>query len=137
MAAIVKAQGNSVLSYNSNNLTSFISSIKCTSDGQTIDITTLADTAKAQIADDTKWSITIDFYWDATVAGYLEPDALAPGTKRTLVYTRDDNVNYVTLTWTSNAEIQSYSADSSVGSMHKGTCTFALSGAPTRTTGTV
>jgi hypothetical protein len=137
MANIAKAQGNSELSYNSNELKTFVTSIKCTADGQTIDITTLGDTAKAVIADDTAWSIVADFNWDTTIAGYLEPDALTPGTKRTLVYRRDDNVNYVTLTWTSNAEIQSYSADSSVASMHKGTVTFALSGAPERATGSV
>ena len=132
MAAIVKAQGNSFLSYNGNELKTFLASIKLTADGQTIDVTTLGDTAKAVIADDTAWSIVAEFYWDSTVDGYLMPDALAPGTKRTLIYAHDDNVNTITLTWTSNAEIQSISLDDSVGSMHKGTVTFALSGAPGR-----
>ena len=68
----------------------------------------------------------------ATIDGHLMPDALAPGTKRDLVYTHDDDTNIVTLTWTANAEVQSYSTDDSVGSMHKGTVTFALSGAPSR-----
>ena len=137
MASIKKAQGNSSLSYNSNELKTYLASIKLSADGQTIDVTTLGDTAKAVIADDTAWSITADFYWDSTVDGILMPDALAPGTKRTLVYTHDDDTTYVTLTWTSNAEIQSISLDDSVGSMHKGTVTFALSGAPVRTSGSV
>ena len=137
MAAIKKAQGNSSLTYNSNELKTWIASIKLTADGQTIDITTLGDTAKAVIADDTAWSITADFYWDSTISGYLEPDALTPGTKRTLVYRTDDDTTYRTLTWTSNAEIQSLSLDDSVGSMHKGTVVFALSGAPQRATGSV
>ena len=137
MAAIKKAQGNSSLTYNSNELKTYLASIKLSADGQTIDVTTLGDTAKAVIADDTQWSITADFYWDATVDGYLMPDALAPGTKRTLVYQHDDDTTYVSLTWTSNAEIQSISLDDSVGSMHKGTVTFALSGAPVRATGSV
>jgi hypothetical protein len=132
MAAIKKAQGNTTLSYNGSELKTYCTSIKLTADGQTIDITTLGDTAKAVIADDTAWSIVIDFNWDATIAGILEPDVLAPGTKRTLVYGHDDDTTLVTLTWTTNAEVQSYSTDDSVGSMHKGTATFALSGAPTR-----
>ena len=132
MAAIKKAQGNTELSYNSNELKTFLTSIKLQADGKTIDVTTLGDTAKAVIADDTAWSITADFNWDSTIDGYLMPDALAPGTKRTLVYAHDDDTNKVTLTWTSNAEIQSISLDDSVGSMHKGTVTFALSGAPSR-----
>lgn len=132
MAAIKKAQGNTTLSYNSNALAAYLTSIKLQADGKTIDVTTLADTAKAVIADDTAWSITADFNWDSTIDGYLMPDALAPGTKRTLVYGHDDDTNVVTLTWTSNAEIQSISLDDSVGSMHKGTVTFALSGAPSR-----
>ena len=135
MAAIKKAQGNSFLSYNSNELKTWLASIKLSADGQTIDVTTLGDTAKAVIADDTQWSITCDLYWDSTVDGYLMPDALTPGTKRTLVYAHDDDTTKVTLTWTSNAEIQSISLDDSVGSMHKGTVTFALSGAPSRSTG--
>jgi hypothetical protein len=137
VAAIVKAQGNSTLSYASNELKTYLASIKLTADGQTIDVTTLGDTAKAVIADDTAWSIVADFYWDSTVDGILMPDALTPGTKRTLVYGHDDNVNVVTLTWTSNAEIQSISLDDSVGSMHKGTVTFALSGAPGRSSTSV
>ena len=58
VAAIKKAQGNSSLSYNSNELKTYLASIKLTADGKTIDITTLGDTAKAVIADDTAWSIT-------------------------------------------------------------------------------
>ena len=65
MAAIKKAQGNTSLSYNSNELKTYCTSIKLTADGKTIDITTLGDTAKAVIADDTAWSITIDFNWDS------------------------------------------------------------------------
>jgi hypothetical protein len=137
MAAIKKAQGNTGLTYNSNELKTFLTSIKLQADGQTIDITTLGDTAKAVIADDTAWSLTGDFNWDSTIDGYLMPDAITPGTKRTLVYTHDDDTNYVSLTWTTNAEVQSISLDDSVGSMHKGSVTFALSGAPVRAAGAV
>lgn len=132
MASIKKAQGNTSLSYNSNELKTFLTSVKLTADGKTIDVTTLGDTAKAVIADDTAWSIVGDFNWDSTIDGYLVPDTLTPGTKRDLVYAHDDDVNVVSLTWTANAEVQSISLDDSVGNMHKGTVTFALSGAPSR-----
>ena len=61
MASIKKAQGNSSLSYNSNELKTYLASIKLQADGQTIDVTTLGDSAKSVIADDTAWSITCDF----------------------------------------------------------------------------
>jgi hypothetical protein len=137
MAAPKKAQGNTTLTYNANALQNWTKSVKVSADGKSIDVTALGDTAKATIADTVEWSVTADFNWDSVIDGYLTPDAITPGTSRTLVLSHDDDTNYVSLTWTSLAQVQSISFDDSVGDVHKGTVTFALSGAPVRATGAV
>jgi hypothetical protein len=131
MASPRKAQGNTTLSYNSNALEDRTKSVKVSADGKTIDVTALGDTAKAVIADTVEWSITAEMNWDGTVDGYLFPDIITPGTKRTLVHTADDGTLVRTFTWTDQAEIQSINSDDSVGDVHKMSVTFSLSGAPT------
>ena len=132
-----KAQGNVTCTYNSNALTNYINQADVASTLQQIDVTTLGDTGKVNIVDAAEWSISLGGPWHPTLDGYLAPDAVTPGTKRTAVITYSNGSSTVTYTWTSNAEIQSISLDDSVGSMHKGTVTFALSGAPSRATGSV
>lgn len=132
--AVKKAQGNTTITYNSNALTNWAKNVKVTASGKSIDVTALGDTAKATIADTVEWKVTSDLNWDATVDGYLAPDAITGGTKRNFVLTHTDGTTTVTLTWTAACEIESYSTDDSVGDVHKASVTFALSGAPTRTT---
>lgn len=128
--AVKKAQGNSTLSFNGNELKNWLKNFKIQADGKTIDVTALGDTAKATIADTVEWKVTADFNWDATIDGYITSEIITPGTKRTLIITKTDGVTTVTLTWTSACEVQSINYDDSVGDVHKGSVTFSLSGAP-------
>jgi hypothetical protein len=130
MAAPRKAQGNTTLSFNGHELKEWVKSVKVSADGKTIDVTALGDTAKAVIADTVEWSVVAEMNWDGTVDGYLFPEIITPGTKRTLIHTADDGTLVRTFTWTDQAEIQSINSDDSVGDVHKMSVTFSLSGAP-------
>ena len=58
------------------------------------------------------------------------------GDNRRMIYvvgTFTDGTTTVTNTWTSNAEITSYTRTHAVGAAHVGQVTFSCSGAPTRT----
>ena len=129
-----KAQGNVTVTYNSNALTNYVNQADVASTLAQIDVTTLGDTGKVNIVDAAEWSINIGGPWHPTLDGYLAPDAVTPGTKRTAVIVYSNGSNSVTYTWTSNAEITSYTRTHAVGAAHVGQVTFSCSGAPTRTT---
>lgn len=127
-----KSQGNTTLTFNSNSLAGFTPNIQYSMNGQTIDVTTLGDTGKVSIADSVEYEITAELIITPTLDGYIAP-YVGDGTKRTLVHTFTDGTTTVTNTWTSNAEIISYTRTHAVGAAHVGSVTFACSGAPTRT----
>lgn len=129
----VKSEGNVTVTYNSNALTAYCSSADVSATIDQLDATNLASTAKESITGFGEWSIALGGQWDSVVDGYLAPDAVTPGTKRTAViaYT-DDGDTTVTYTWTSNAEIQDYSISSATGGLISWSATLMLSGAPSR-----
>ena len=127
-----KSQGNTTLTWNSNALTGFLSNIQYSMNGQSIDVTTLGDTGKVSVSDSVEYQITGDLVITPTLDGYIAP-YVGDGTKRTLVHTFTDGTTTVTNTWTSNAEITSYTRTHAVCAAHVGQLTFSCSGAPTRT----
>ena len=136
--AAIKSQGNTTVTYNSNSLAGYLRNVTVTASGNEIDITTLGDTAAVGLTDNPTWEVSGEFaYWDSTVDGYLTPDIITPGTKRTLAVARDDGSSTVTLTWTAagnnGAEIGNLTLPSAVGSAHGMSVTFKCSGAPGRT----
>jgi len=133
--AAIRSQGNSTLTFNSNSLTNYVRNVTVTANGNSIDITSLGDTANVSLTDNPTWEVSAELaFWDSTVDGYLTPEIITPGTKRTLVVAKDDGATTVTLTWTSNAEVGQLTLPSAVGAVHNGSVTFRCSGAPTRTT---
>lgn len=129
----VKGATNTTCTYNSNDLTSFCSQADLQATLDSIDVTNLASTGTETISPITTWTIPLQGFWDATVDGYLAPDAVTPGTKRTAVITFTDAASStVTYTWTSNAEVGNYQ----ISSQPKQAITFSaelrLSGAPVR-----
>jgi len=129
-----KAQGNVTVTYNSNALTNYVNQADVASTLQQIDVTTLGDSGKVNIVDAAEWSISIGGPWHPTLDGYIAPDAVTPGTKRTAVIMYSNGSNSVTYTWTSNAEIGNWQIQSAPGGAITWTATLTLSGAPTRTT---
>ena len=135
--AAVKSQGNTTVTFNSNSLEEYLRDVTITANGNEIDITTLADTAAVGLTDNPTWEVSATLaFWDATIDGYLTPEIITPGTKRTLAVARDDGTSTVTMTWTASgnngAEIGNLTLPSAVGAAHGGSVTFKCSGAPTR-----
>lgn len=131
--AAVKSEAHVTVSYNSNALAAYCNSADLQATLDRLEVTDLASTGKEYITGVAEWTIGLGGYWDATLDGYLAPDAVTPGTKRTAVIVLTDAAAAtVTYTWTSNAEIQDYQVTSAVGGAIEFSATLALTGAPVR-----
>lgn len=129
----VKTRGNVTLTFNSINLTPYMTGHSFTRDGQRIDITNYASSATETLAGDVEFNLEIDGLLTIEVDNALAPEMITPGTKRTLVFAEDLGAQTVTNTWTSNAEVASYTTTGDTKSTQTFKASFALSGAPTRT----
>lgn len=131
--AAVKTEGKVVVTYNSNNITAYCNSADLQAAIDRLEVTDLASTGKEYVTGVGEWTISIGGYWDSTIDGYLAPDAVTPGTKRTAsIALTDAGATTVTYTWTTNAEVQDYSITSATGGVIEWSATLALSGAPSR-----
>lgn len=128
----IKARGNVTVTFNSVNLSPYITDYTLTQGGERIDVTTLTSTAAATIAGDSSFGLEINGTADIAVDNVLGPERITPGTPRTLVVTQDMGAQTVTLTWTSNAEVESYNTKGTASGLQTFDASFALSGAPTR-----
>jgi hypothetical protein len=131
-----KSELNVEVLYNSQTLTPYCNSAEVSAAIEQLEATNLDSTAKEYVTGFGEWSISIGGHWDATLDGYLAPDAVTPGTARTayIQYSTNGGVAYVRYTWTSNAQIENYAISSATGSLISWTATLKLSGAPTRST---
>lgn len=131
--AAVKARGNVTLTYNSNAITSYINQADLSGALDVLDATVLNSTGTVNIADTTTWEIACGGPWESALDTILAPDAIAPGTKRTVVVTYSSGSGQtVTYTWTSNGEISNYQITAKPGDLILWTATLSLSGAPGR-----
>lgn len=129
----VKGQGNTTVTYNSNALTNYCNQADLSATIEDIETTHFGSTGRESIAGTSTWSISLGGDFDSVVDGYLAPDAITTGTKRTAVIAfTDDGSTTVTYTWTSNAEIGDYSITSTPTGKIEWSATLRLSGAPTR-----
>ena len=130
----VKVAGNVTVSFNANALAAYLNTASMAATVAAIDVTDFASTASEFLTGFAEWSIPIGGHWDATLDGYLAPEAVTPGTARTtiIVFT-DATPTAITYTWTSNSFIENYQIDAS--SPTEGitwSATLRLSGAPVR-----
>lgn len=132
--APVKGATHTTCTYNSNALTAKCNQADLQATLDNLEVTNLGSTGKEYLTGTTEWTIRLQGYWDATLDGYLAPDAVSPGTKRTGVITFNDGTTTVTYTWTSNAEIANYQIQSQPSQAITFTAELRLSGAPTRST---
>lgn len=131
-----KSELNVEVLYNSQTLTPYCNSAEVSAAIEQLEATDLDSTAKEYVTGFGEWSISIGGQWDATLDGYLAPDAVTPGTARTayIQFSANAGTNYVRYTWTSNAQVENYAVSSATGALITWTATLKLSGAPTRST---
>ena len=130
----VKGMGNFTLTYNSNALTNFCNQADLSATIEDLETTHFGSTGRESIAGIATWAISMGGDFDSVIDGYLGPDAVATGTKRTAAIAFKDNGNVtVTYTWTTNAEIGDYNITSTPTGKSEWSATLRLSGAPTRT----
>lgn len=129
--APVKARGNVVVTYNSQNITQYCNQADLQTTLEEIETTNLASTGQESIAGNPTWTIALGGDWAAALDAILGVDAVTPA-KRTASIAYTDGATTVTYTWTSKAEIGAYAIPSSVATTIKWTATLRLSGAPSR-----
>ena len=127
-----KSLGNNTVTYNSQNITAYLTSAELSFGGEKVDVTDLADTAKTFASGDGEWKLDVTGWWDNAIDAILGPDAVTPGTKRTLAYAVVGTSATVTYTWTTNCEVGDYKISPKTGEYVPFTCSFYLSGAPNR-----
>jgi len=133
MPSPVKGAGNTTVMYNGNDITAYCNQADLNATLESLDVTNLASTGTETISPLTTWEIQLQGFHDATIDGYLAPDAVTPGTKRDAsIEFVDASSASVTYSWTANADLSNWK----IGSQPKAARTFGatlkLSGAPTR-----
>lgn len=126
-----KARGNTTVTYNSQNITQYVTQADLDRTLDQLDTTDLASTAKESIAGDETNKLAMQGNWRAALDAIIAPD-VGSGTKRTAVIAYTDGATTVTYTWTTNAEIENYSIKSPANGLRTFTCDLMLSGAPVR-----
>jgi len=130
----VKGMGNFTLTYNSNALTNYCNTADLSATIEDLETTHFGSTGRESIAGIATWAISMGGDFDSVIDGYLGPDAVTPGTKRTAAIAFDDDGGTtVTYTWTTNAEIGDYNITATPTGKIEWSGTLRLSGAPTRT----
>lgn len=127
-----KSRGNVTFTFNSVALTNYCNQADLSAEVERIETTHFGSTAAESIAGDTTYTITAGGDWDTALDTAIAPEAITTGTKRTAVLVVTGSTGAVTYTWTSNAEVTSYTVSSSIGDKITWQAEFALSGAPTR-----
>ena len=126
-----KARGNTTVTYNSQNITSYCTQSDLERTLDNLETTTLASTGKTFIAGDETNTIRMQGNWRKALDDIIGPD-VGSGTKRTVSIAYSDGANSVTYTWTTNAEISNYVIQSPANGLRTFSCDLTLSGAPTR-----
>lgn len=127
-----KARGNVTCTFNGNALTNYMNQAELSDTIDQIETTHFGSTGAESITGDPEWSLSLSGDWEPVLDGYLGPEAVTPGTRRTAVLGLVGASSTVTYTWTSLAEIQNYSISAQVGGKITWSATLMLSGAPVR-----
>jgi len=131
--AKVKGAGHVAITFDGNALTAYVNQASMQAAIDSIDVTDFASTAKEWLTGFADWTIPLSGHWDPTLDGYLAPDAITPGTKKTAVVALDDGSTTITYTWSTAAEIDNFTIDASNPSEAiTWSANLKLSGAPAR-----
>ena len=130
----VKGAGNFTFTYNTNDLTDYVEH-PVTANRSGTGKHEHGSTAQSFVPGLASYQASLDLTnWDSTLDGYLAPDVITPGTKRTAVieYTDADG-GTVTYTWTNEAFLTNYSIQASPSDLIKAPgASIRLNGAPNR-----
>jgi len=126
----LKAQGNVVCTYNSQNITAYMNTASLQAAVNELDTTNLAGSGATKIAGVGNWTDEVGGLWDEALDDIIGPDAVAPpATLRTFVVT----IATVVYTWTSNSFLSNYQIQASEAmGLITWSATLSLSGAPVR-----
>lgn len=131
----VKGAGNFTFTYNTNDLTDYVEQFQLQQTVAELENTNMGSTAQSFVPGLASYQASLDLTnWDSTLDGYLAPDVITPGTKRTAVieYTDADG-GTVTYTWTNEAFLTNYSIQASPSDLIKAPgASIRLNGAPNR-----
>jgi hypothetical protein len=131
----VKAATNTVVSYNATNITSYCDKATLDAAAESIGVTNLNSTAEEFIVTFANWSVPVGGPWDKALDDVLAPDIVSPGTARTAYIEFQTASNTVRFTWTTNAYLENYKAESpNPNEAIRWEATLRMSGAPTRST---
>ena len=129
----VKAAGNITVTYISTDITQYCDTVQMQAQLATIDVTNLASTANEWLTGFADWTSPIGGNWDATIDALLGPDAVTPGTKRTVAIAFTDAASStITYTWTDLGEVSNWQITSAPTEAIKWSASLKLSGAPNR-----
>ena len=113
----IKTLGNVVVTYNANNITTYLNTASLEVVAEVVDTTNYASTAKESLPTMTSYTLPIGGMWMAALDAIIGADARTPpSTFRTLAVQIGPSGNRVTYTWTGStttvgAFVDSYTID--------------------------
>lgn len=129
--AATKAAGNVTVTYNSNALTNYCNQASLQSTVAELEATHFGSTGQQFDPGLSEWSVDLGGDFDATLDGYIGPDAIT-STKRTVVVGFVNGGSTITYTWTTNGFITGYNPAATANGKQTWTAKLRLSGIPTR-----
>lgn len=125
-----KGRGNTSVTFNSVDITNYCNTADLEMTVDRLETTHFGSTGAESIAGDTTFSISVGGDWEVALDTALAPEAITTGTLRTAIIAFDGASQTVTYTWTSLAEIESYSISSAASDKITWSGTLTLNGAP-------
>lgn len=131
--AFAKGAGNFTISYNSVALAGYAASADIDAAVKELDTTVLTSTGQTKIPGVANFTLNLAGNYDVAVDNAIAPDVITPPTTlRTVVVVYGPSGSTVTLTWTTNAFVQSYKVTTTPTDLMKWTAVVAVSGVPVR-----
>jgi hypothetical protein len=130
----VRGAGNTVVTYNSQNITAYLNSAELAATGDELESTNLASTVMEYSPSLANYTLTLEGDWSKALDDILGVDALAPVTRTCSIKITDETGAFVQYTWT-KAFITGYSITAGATEKVSHSPSLRLSGTPTRTTG--
>lgn len=131
--AAIKGAGNTVVTYNSVDLSQYVSTADMTNTIAELEATVLTSTAEQTVAGLGSYEMQLEGDWAKALDDSLGPDSVS-GTLRTASIKYGTGAGaMVTYTWTTNAFITSYNITTAASEKIGFSATLRLNNAPTRT----
>lgn len=126
-----KGAGNYTVTYNSNNITAYVSQADLEATVAELEATVLTSTGEQYDPGLSSWTLSLTTDWQKALDDILAPDVITPA-KRTVVVTVTGDSGTVTYTWTTNGFITGYPITAPATGKLTATPTLRLSGIPVR-----